>query len=865
MLRSRPASSRSSGASLPLSKPNGSSNSDKADRRSRLLQKRRVRLFFQNRMVVFWMFGMVLVLSFAFMFFSSGPSVAETATEKELDGQGRHSHHHRHHGNKKHHGGHMHDGEEEEHGRQRHAQEEIKEHNHADHEKHHNDHHFNGHKHRTESDEEEDHHGCNMGRVRESEEEGLAQCEAAYAAPITVEPEEGWLKEIDFFHFRGSHTAEMRATCYIKCIEMVVRRDGKHTIDETWLIEAAALGMPKVVEELLDYDLDPFYHPPAGGLNAIQAAIRGGYAKIVKILTKSDYDVPIDKYGRSVRDYVNLKGSPIRPVDARDVLDVSVTNPRDLGDALGAREHYNDFHSGWSQHSDFPFDDTKCDIDVLESISRDDFFRDYYSTGRPFVIRNFIPQQELDAFSKDRWDSTEEYNTHRRAWKVGPTAYPAITDQEYCSKEMTIEEVEQAKECDEMPGIPMEVAWHPTEDELGGLWPMYEGEELFEKSGWRNMEGWFGPRGEYGENLAWQVFFGGDGSGATLHWHGAAFNNLYVGTKQWRVTPPIYRGFTGMPAQEAQDYLDDEEHDIVLGCVQHAGDMMYIPENWGHSTLTHAFTIGAAVILPPDYHKPKDIPFMFVHINKTGGTSLIQMLRDRCPNEFFEESWGDDHRTFHTTAESFINRYGKTVWDNAYTFTVVRHPLARQVSNFFFLASICDSMPELCNDRLIPKYARGDDMYELSDKEKIEAFHEWVWDLYNEYPPGSKEQYFFGSRTQGNEENKHFNATQTSWLVDHNDEIAVKEIFQLEHIDDAMKEIAESIPCLKGEADKADGTSAARRVADEKKNSEEDVHLIHKNTTPKYPDWKKFGENKKTKKIMEEVYAADFRNFGYKW
>eukprot|EP00522_Entomoneis_paludosa_P004477 CAMPEP_0172475438 /NCGR_PEP_ID=MMETSP1065-20121228/69870_1 /TAXON_ID=265537 /ORGANISM="Amphiprora paludosa, Strain CCMP125" /LENGTH=932 /DNA_ID=CAMNT_0013233641 /DNA_START=1 /DNA_END=2795 /DNA_ORIENTATION=- len=693
---------------------------------------------------------------------------------------------------------------------------------------------------------------CDMKSVRESDEEGLAQCVDSFPFLIATEPEDGWIDGIDFFFDRPKN--KIREHCYIRCVEIILNKDEEDVTSE-WLIDAVKLGLPTLVETLLthpDLDLDPLESPGFGALNAVQEAIRGGFAVILKMLTKGNYDVVIDQHGRTVKDYINMKASPIVPADARRILGLSVKLPEEhKGEQRQASQvHRNDFKSGWSQETSYHFDDSKCDIDVLYSITREDFFKDYFLPGRPFVLKNFVPHEEIAAFTKDRWDSTEEFDVHKRNWKVGPTAYPSITDQEYCDKKMTILELEDSKECDDMPGVPMEVAWHPSEEDFTDLWPMYEGEELFKKSGWRNMEEFFGPRGEHAEKLAWQVFFGGDGSGATYHWHGPAFNNLYAGTKQWRIAPPLYKGFTGMPARHAQKYLDEKETSIVMGCVQHAGDTMYIPENWGHSTLTHGFTIGSAVIMPQNYHKPLEIPFMFVHINKTGGTSIIDKFHKQCDSEYYEESWGDDHRTFHTTAHSYINRYGRAVWDKAYTFTVVRHPLARQVSNFFFLAGQCERNPKVCRDRLIPQNVRGDGMFELSDKDKIGAFHQWVSDLYEEYPPTSKQHYYFGSKTQGNDENPEFNATQTSWLVDENDKIVVKEIIQLEHLDDSMHILTKNIPCLLGE-DQSPGSHP------------KGVEFSHKNKTPKYPDWKLFAKNKKTRRIINEVYEVDFKNFGY--
>ncbi|EJK66814.1 hypothetical protein THAOC_12224 [Thalassiosira oceanica] len=69
------------------------------------------------------------------------------------------------------------------------------------------------------------------------------------------------------------------------------------------------------------------------------------------------------------------------------------------------------------------------------------------------------------------------------------------------------------------------------------------------------------------------IFFGSDMSGATLHWHAAAFNILYVGTKEWHVTPPLYRGFTGTPAEVALERFANQPFGVR--CTQLPGDLIY--------------------------------------------------------------------------------------------------------------------------------------------------------------------------------------------------------------------------------------------------------------------------------------------------
>jgi len=250
---------------------------------------------------------------------------------------------------------------------------------------------------------------------------------------------------------------------------------------------------------------------------------------------------------------------------------------------------------------------------------------------------------------------------------------------------------------------------------------------------------------------------------------------------------------------------------------------------------------------PPKVRESKKIPFFFVHINKTGGTSLFGMFREYCQLELdaFSEKWvtesGIHHRTFHATSHSLIVRHGYKVWEEAYTFAIVRHPLARQVSNFFFLIGNCDGRKDCHSDRMIPEDAI--DME--TDEEKIEAFHSWMANLYKAHPPGTPTNYLMGSKGHGNEDYDTFNATQTSWMVDPNDnnKIAVQKVYKLEELSTNMDEMVEAIPCLKP----AGG-------------------MATKNASKKtYPHYTKFSKNEKTNRIMREVFGVDYENFGYEY
>ena len=114
--------------------------------------------------------------------------------------------------------------------------------------------------------------------------------------------------------------------------------------------------------------------------------------------------------------------------------------------------------NGWNQETKLNYSE-RCDFDVVDNeMPQDAFLRDYFETGRPFVLRGHIPKAEKAAFSKDRWDYLSKYNTHSLVWQVGPTAYPSITKQKDCKAKFTIAEVENATECEEIPGVPVVTA-----------------------------------------------------------------------------------------------------------------------------------------------------------------------------------------------------------------------------------------------------------------------------------------------------------------------------------------------------------------------------------------------------------------------
>ena len=94
-----------------------------------------------------------------------------------------------------------------------------------------------------------------------------------------------------------------------------------------------------------------------------------------------------------------------------------------------------------------------------------------------------------------------------------------------------------------------------------------------------------------------QFFMGPANSGAPMHFHGAAYNLLVHGRKRWLLTPPGHSTFSMLPARK---WLSTRLPQLrarnasVFECEQHAGDMLVLPDLWGHLTINMEISVGVA-------------------------------------------------------------------------------------------------------------------------------------------------------------------------------------------------------------------------------------------------------------------------------
>ena len=66
--------------------------------------------------------------------------------------------------------------------------------------------------------------------------------------------------------------------------------------------------------------------------------------------------------------------------------------------------------------------------------------------------------------------------------------------------------------------------------------------------------------------------------------------------------------------------------------------------------------------------------FIFIHINKTGGSSIAKALKLPV----------NPKTVYHKTALEKIGEIGRQQWENRFTFTVIRNPWDKVVSHYHF-------------------------------------------------------------------------------------------------------------------------------------------------------------------------------------
>jgi len=144
-------------------------------------------------------------------------------------------------------------------------------------------------------------------------------------------------------------------------------------------------------------------------------------------------------------------------------------------------------------------------------------------------------------------------------------------------------------------------------------------------------------------------------------------------------------------------------------------------------------------------HKGKNKNYVFIHINKTAGTSIIDVI-------------GKPFRK-HLTAKAIIKVIGQKKWDEAFKFTVVRNPWDKVVSHYKHSIKVNSSNMAI----------------------KPIEFGDWVARTYGE----PKDPFYYG-RAQ-------MFYPQVKWLKNNQGKIDVDKVIRFENLNEGINEVFETL------------------------------------------------------------------------
>ena len=383
------------------------------------------------------------------------------------------------------------------------------------------------------------------------------------------------------------------------------RAQSAHT-GSTPLHLAARSGATEVVRLLIRHGAALEARNSHGDTALITATIAGQPETCAALLTAGARVDARNALGRDARWYAAASAAALSPADATKLFDVSQAAPRVEGSLPAAVAEVADGGWGVADNRSSPELGDLCEVDSWGSsaLTGRQFEQDYLLASRPVMVVGGADQMP----AKATWTRDSFFA------RVGGLPFKAqklpMWKDELLERSEGGPQVTLGRYFEEVGnGLhPRPLSWNNPRNST--LWREMERElswpaAMRAPTVWRegaDSAGFFG------------LFMGPGGSGVTMHHHKAAWNALVYGRKLWVLTPPAQSSFRRAElaydsfSTEGQGWMDEAERrwrggtgaaaqsgaQRLLFCVQKAGDVLFVPAGWGHSTYNLRESIGVA-------------------------------------------------------------------------------------------------------------------------------------------------------------------------------------------------------------------------------------------------------------------------------
>jgi len=393
---------------------------------------------------------------------------------------------------------------------------------------------------------------------------------------------------------------------------------------------AAVGGMSPLIKFLLQHGADP-NSVTKEKTTPLMFALAHGHCEAAAVLVKHGADLDHrDIRGVSSRDLIEVSG-PVSASDALKYFNITQAPVRTIERPLhptypswapaAARNN-----GGWDTTRLKGYEeDMHCDVDQyeLEEISGVDIFEKYLARQRPILLRaknTFAAKwPALERYSrasllKEHGDDVVTASSIPYADKFGGSTLETLTIAEYIN-EMSLHNITGGEHPwyifqgnpiakvndDKNHKSVVEFGLIPTPPAVSQLFTYIgQGKNYDRQAAHAASENQEVSRVRK-EFINAQWALGGAGSGAPVHFHNAAWNALVYGSKKWFLYPPHDMIMSNTQILEfvekdLEKFATRRSFNPVkpLTCVQTSGDILIVPENWGHGVLNIQDSIAVA-------------------------------------------------------------------------------------------------------------------------------------------------------------------------------------------------------------------------------------------------------------------------------
>eukprot|EP00163_Fabomonas_tropica_P024301 TRINITY_DN419_c0_g1_i11.p1 TRINITY_DN419_c0_g1~~TRINITY_DN419_c0_g1_i11.p1 ORF type:complete len:825 (-),score=156.94 TRINITY_DN419_c0_g1_i11:157-2631(-) len=392
------------------------------------------------------------------------------------------------------------------------------------------------------------------------------------------------------------------------------------------LMQTAAAGFEFATKWLLENGAE-VDATDDNGMTALHYAITRSHAHIIPLLVKAGADANKPATGLGNKTPVQLACSIYHPQQVLDVLSSFVQTdyqgdendvdpysawcahvgvslkPIDTSKAPPEEVPAKSDNGGWEVEPDARAaeylagaGDITCDIDIRADLTAETFLKDYVALSKPVLIRNGLVNfkrakrnLKRDKLLKNHGDVKVKVSDIPYASSYGGKG-KQVSVAEYIDYMRAVHNGTQATEFKARQYIFENVS--PSEQSDAQALANYFSRPPVMKNAVEHT-----PQPHLWDIGATAEFYLGPAmSGAPVHYHRSAWNILIYGKKRWFVFPQQYTHFTNTPIVDwlQNGYQEAKEKKQVLECIQYPGDIIYVPNHFGHGVLNLRESVGYA-------------------------------------------------------------------------------------------------------------------------------------------------------------------------------------------------------------------------------------------------------------------------------